>query len=404
MSQNHAVQHQYTLCPYPPLETCHLSALPSPASSWAFAHYYCSHRHTENISPLILDAGCGTGFSTLKLIQANPKARIVAVDLSQPSLEIAQKRLQQAGVSDQQVTWIQADLQTLEYPEHFDFIYCTGVLHHLSDPQAALISLRRHLKPHGLAAFMLYNPHARTEIRAIQTVLHQLWKDPKDLQEGLTLCRTFFRGLPSTHPFRQRFLRDQAIVRRELGEAFALSDAFLVDTYLQVCEQAYDLEQWWQMLNDTGWQLLRFLDEDSWQPARYLPGLPDYWQTLNFRERCRLLDPLRREHNYLFFAGASMTHWERPPIQFDLNTCAQRSPLVHSCILEDGSLSLDNRLGQILQLAPLARPLWEALDGNTPWRKICVSCITGQSMASKQLQQALLDTIQQMYAGYFVWT
>lgn len=403
MSLTQAVQHQYTLCPYPPLEAGELPEILPPASSWTFAHYYCSHRQTDTATPLILDAGCGTGFSTLKLARANPQARIIAIDLSQPSLQLAQQRLRQAGLPQEQVTWIQADLQTLEYPQRFDFIYCTGVLHHLPDPRAALQVLRHHLRPRGLAALMLYNPHARTEIRAIQAILHTLWKNPSDLQEGLTLCRTFFRGLPTNHPLRQRFECDQAIARRELGEAFALSDAFLVDTYLQVCEQNLDLEQWWQLLSETGWQILRFLDEDSWQPAHYFPGLPDYWQPLDFRERCRLVDPLRRDHNYLFFAAASDTAWERPALQLDLKACARRSPLVQSQNLADGSLRLHNRLGQTLELKPLARPLWEALDGQTPWQKIFASCLNRESLPPQALQQALESAMRQICAGYFAW-
>ncbi|PIQ25641.1 hypothetical protein COW36_21605 [bacterium (Candidatus Blackallbacteria) CG17_big_fil_post_rev_8_21_14_2_50_48_46] len=403
MKTTEAVQNQYAACPYPPLETGARPEILPPASSWAFAHYYCHHRQSQNEKPLILDAGCGTGFSTLKLAQANPQAQIVAVDISGPSLALAQQRFVQAGLDPAQIHWHQADLQNLNLNQSFDFIYCTGVLHHLPDPAAALQHLRVQLKTEGLAAIMLYNPHARTEIRAIQQVLHRLWQTPDDLQEGLMLCRTFFQGLPSENPLKQQYLRDRKLIQQELGLAFADSEAFLVDTYLQVCEQEWELAHWWQIFEDQDWKILRFLDEESWKASVYLPGLPDYWLNLGEKERFCLIDLLRRQNNYLFFAGAANTASARQPLALKTNDIPRPSPLVQAIATETDTLRLENRLGQALELAPAAQLLWTEMDGKKSWGTLFQACLAQNPAEPQSGLRGLEHCAEQILASYFAW-
>jgi 2-polyprenyl-3-methyl-5-hydroxy-6-metoxy-1,4-benzoquinol methylase len=402
MSNTPSVQAQYTACPYPPLEAGELPHIRPPAAAWDFVHYYCSHRHAPQ-EPHILDAGCGTGFSTLKLARANPGAKITAVDLSPTSLQLAQQRLKAAGISCENIHFLQADLAQLELQETFDYIYCTGVLHHMPDPTAGLAKLKAHLKPRGLMTLMLYNPHARHEIRALQKILHSLWQNPADLQEGLMLCRTLLHGLPEGHPFKRMYIQHLAVITQELGPAFAHSDAFVVDTYLQVCEQEWELSRWWQELDSAGLQILRFFDEASWEPGQYLKGLPDYYQTLDFRERCCLLDPLRRANNYLFVVGHEAQAWARPALNWRSTDCPSKLPWVQGQVLGDQFLSLENQLGKKLELAPLAHSLWENMDGKTDWGTLLQSCHTISDSQPTEFHQALEHCAQQLLDGYFVW-
>lgn len=402
MFQSPSVEAQYTACPYPPLEAGELPGIHPPAADWAFVYYYCSHRRVTH-RPTILDAGCGTGFSTLKLARANPEAHITAVDISPTSLQLAQERLVQAGIRLENIQFVQADLAQLDLQQHFDYIYCTGVLHHMPNPKAGLASLKAHLRPQGLMTIMLYNPHARQEIRALQQVLHRLWQNPSNLQEGLMLCRTLLYGLPETHPFKRMYAQHQAVLTQELGPGFAQTDAFLVDTYLQICEQEWDLSQWWQSFDHAGFQILRFFDEPSWEPSQYLKGLPDYYQALDFRDRYCLIDPLRRTNNYLFVAGHSEEHWSRPKLQWTPQDKPHKLPWVQSHILADQFLVLENQLGSKLELAPPAQGLWPASEGCSDWESLLQACLKDTQVHGLELRQALEHCIQQFLDGYFVW-
>jgi 2-polyprenyl-3-methyl-5-hydroxy-6-metoxy-1,4-benzoquinol methylase len=60
--------------------------------------YYLHHRRVVDTSnKVILDAGCGTGYKSLVLAEANPGAKIVGIDLSEQSLQLARQRLQHHG-------------------------------------------------------------------------------------------------------------------------------------------------------------------------------------------------------------------------------------------------------------------------------------------------------------------
>lgn len=144
------VREQYERFPFPPLALGALAHVRPPQADAAFARWYVYQRLP--VGPQrILDAGCGTGFSTLKLAEANPEAEIVAIDLSDTSLGIARRRIEAAGLGQGRIHFQREDLQSLTELGKFDYIHSSGVLHHLPDPAAGLRRLRASLAPNGLA-------------------------------------------------------------------------------------------------------------------------------------------------------------------------------------------------------------------------------------------------------------
>jgi len=104
----------------------------------------------------VLDYGCGAGEGGVFL--AKRGARVVAVDVSARSLEIAQKLAQLNGVT------IETRLVTGEGipagDDEFDRIYGNGVLHHVSLDKA-IPELSRVMKPSAIGCFiepLPYNP------------------------------------------------------------------------------------------------------------------------------------------------------------------------------------------------------------------------------------------------------
>ncbi|UFP95858.1 class I SAM-dependent methyltransferase [Gloeobacter morelensis] len=90
------VRAQYDTAPYPriPLHHSH-----SEDTAMLYLHnlitpyYLRNQRVIASAGKRILDAGCGSGFTSLALAQANPGARIVGIDLSERSLAVARERL-----------------------------------------------------------------------------------------------------------------------------------------------------------------------------------------------------------------------------------------------------------------------------------------------------------------------
>jgi SAM-dependent methyltransferase len=109
----------------------------------------------------ILDAGCGSGFSSS--LWLNPswrqggKAEWYGLDISR-AIDVAKERLGRIpGMS-----FIQGDILQLPFREEsFDTIFSEGVLHHTPCTEAALKSLVPLLKPKGEMLFYIYRKKGR---------------------------------------------------------------------------------------------------------------------------------------------------------------------------------------------------------------------------------------------------
>ena len=91
----------------------------------------------------VLDAGCGSGRVTLRLLDRLPAGHVVAVD-GAPSM-VAQAR----EVLDGRATVIQSDLLELELPEPVDAIFSSAVFHWIPDHDRLFRRLFATLRPGG---------------------------------------------------------------------------------------------------------------------------------------------------------------------------------------------------------------------------------------------------------------
>ncbi|MGA7907530.1 MAG: methyltransferase domain-containing protein [Candidatus Sulfotelmatobacter sp.] len=96
---------------------------------------------------VVLDAGCGTGRLTAELLEALPRGRVVAIDLSQNMLNSAREHL--LGQSGNRVRLAAADLLHLPFAGVFDGIVSTAAFHWVLDHDQLFSSLRRALRPGG---------------------------------------------------------------------------------------------------------------------------------------------------------------------------------------------------------------------------------------------------------------
>jgi ubiquinone/menaquinone biosynthesis C-methylase UbiE len=99
----------------------------------------------------LLDVGCGPGTITLELADLVAPGRTVGIDLSEDVLEVARQVQSERGQLN--ATFEQGSVYQLTFPDSsFDVVYAHQVLQHLSDPVAALVEVRRVLRPGGRLA------------------------------------------------------------------------------------------------------------------------------------------------------------------------------------------------------------------------------------------------------------
>lgn len=200
----------------------------------------------------VLVAGCGT-WQAAKHALCHPEARVVGVDLSPTSLEHTEslkRKYELTNLETRQLAIENVD----QLDQRFDYIICTGVLHHLADPDAGLRALRSVLKPEGAMYLMVYAPYGRTGVYMLQEYCRRLGIGTSK-QETTDLIAVL-KMLPQHHPL----LSAQGGSRE-----FPNSDA-LADALLNPRDRSYSVSQLFDFIERNDLRLGRWY----WQ-APYLP-------------------------------------------------------------------------------------------------------------------------------------
>lgn len=85
----------------------------------------------------VADFGCGAGWSAIGIARAYPNARVDGFDLDVPSVEMAQRNVAEAGLTDR-VTVEARDAGDAELAGQYDLVTAFECVHDMSDPVAAL--------------------------------------------------------------------------------------------------------------------------------------------------------------------------------------------------------------------------------------------------------------------------
>ncbi|MGC1812607.1 MAG: methyltransferase domain-containing protein [Solirubrobacterales bacterium] len=91
----------------------------------------------------VMDAGCGSGRVTAKLLERLPNGRVLCVDASEQMIEKAREAL------GDRADYLVADLSELEVPERVDVIFSTATFHWVLDHDRLFSRLHAALKPGG---------------------------------------------------------------------------------------------------------------------------------------------------------------------------------------------------------------------------------------------------------------
>jgi len=97
---------------------------------------------------VVVDLGCGLGWSTLALARAFPEARVTGIDLDTASIEQARRNAAEAGLGER-VTFEVTDAAGLRLDGAVDLVTVFEALHDMADPVGALASVRGLLTPAG---------------------------------------------------------------------------------------------------------------------------------------------------------------------------------------------------------------------------------------------------------------
>ena len=254
MAGSQEVREFYERLPYPPPLTSldeHRAIYSDPQRRRALFHRtWPSERpgaHQE-----ILIAGCGTSQAARYALR-EPDTRVTAIDISETSLLHTRNLQQKYGLENLELH--QLPLESVQQLDRrFDLIVCTGVLHHLPDPDRGLRALRDVLSPSGAMDVMVYASYGRAGIYMLQEYCRMLriGTAADDLRD----LGALLEALPRDHPMAGLLARAKDFRRPE-----AIADALLHPR-----DRAYTVPELYAWLERCGLSLGRWVEQ-----APYLP-------------------------------------------------------------------------------------------------------------------------------------
>ncbi len=114
----------------------------------------------------ILVAGCGTSQAVIHAMR-EPNAQVTGIDVSETSLDHSRKLQRKYRVGNLELRRLAIE-EAERLGDVFDEIVCTGVLHHLTDPDVGLRSLRAVLAHNGAMRVMVYAAYGRAGVYMMQ--------------------------------------------------------------------------------------------------------------------------------------------------------------------------------------------------------------------------------------------
>lgn len=116
--------------------------------------------HSQDV---VLDYGCGPGNDLVGFAVRGKARRVIGMDVSMRALLLARSRLALHGLDPSRVELVQVSDDEPRLPLEtgsVDYLYCEGVLHHTTHPDAILAELARVMRADARGHIMVYNRHS----------------------------------------------------------------------------------------------------------------------------------------------------------------------------------------------------------------------------------------------------
>ncbi|MGK7940255.1 MAG: class I SAM-dependent methyltransferase [Crocosphaera sp.] len=264
----------------------------------ATPYYLRNQKVIETKDKVILDAGCGSGYKALMLAEANPGAKIVGIDISEKSVELARQRLKYHGFNN-------AEFHVLPIEElsslglEFDYINNDEVLYLFPDIVVGLQAMKSVLKPDGIIRTNLHSSlqrHNHFRTQEMFQMMGLMNETPGEMQTKI-VQETFDA------------LKDSIILKRQIWNAEkAKNEEFIHMNYLFIGDKGYTIPEVFAALKSADlefismvkwrqWEILDLFKSEDDLPAFLGMSLPE----ISVEERLHLFELLQPVHRLLDF-------------------------------------------------------------------------------------------------------
>jgi len=272
------------------------------------AEYHLLWPHKEYRPDLdVLVAGCGT-WQAAKYALNHPAAHMVGIDVTPTSIEHTEALKRKYNLTNLKTRQLPVE-NVSDLDQRFDVIICTGVLHHLADPDVGLRALRSVLKSDGAMYLLVYAPYGRVGVCMLEEYCRTLGIGTSK-QELTDLCAVL-KGLPQHHP----------LFAAQGGSREFLDGDLLADALLNPRQRSYSVPQLFDFIERNDLRLGRWYSQAPYLPqcgsiattphAKKLATLPE-------REQYRAMELWRGVmNNHTFVVHRSDVNNDGLKVRFD---------------------------------------------------------------------------------------
>jgi SAM-dependent methyltransferase len=326
----------------------------------------------------ILVAGCGSSQAAAHALR-EPDAHVTGIDVSEASLAHTRALQKEYSLRNLKLHRLAIE-EVAELGQAFDEIVCTGVLHHLPDPDIGLRALRNALKLDGALHAMVYASFGRAGIYMMQQYCRLL--SVRATEEDLGDLAAVVGALADDHPI-------AAVAKR--AKDFRRPDA-LADALLHPQDRAYSVAELYAWLERCGFVFGRWFEQAPYLPqcgaiarlkhAARLAALPAPEQ----HAAVELLRGTMTRHNFIAYRDDRMG--DSQPIRFEGDAWPSYVPLrlpwalcIRERLPEGAAAVLINRAHGYPDLAlpinPAQLRVFAAIDGKRTVGEILRSAAGG---------------------------
>ncbi len=351
-----------------------------------------------------LVAGGGTGDSTIYLAEQlrNFAAEVVYLDVSAASLAVARERAAIRGLTN--IRWVNDSILNLPALGlgAFDYVSCTGVLHHLASTEAGLGILTGALRDDGVILLMLYGRYGRRSVYDMQALLRTYLPADAGIGEKVRLTRQLLAALPASNSF----IRELDKWRREIA-ADGFGDAGLYDLLLHSQDRCFDVPELYRLAGSAGLDLLGFVDRAAaYEPLNLLAPTASqadqraWLASLDLPRRQAIAEQmggdLSAHEFYLGHAGLNRvaTLADEANTLVLLGAMHGKHAEIADGLTPGRTLTLTGRSGTVTVTGtPVNRELFRRMDGVTPLAEIYARVPQAVPQATRDVVQRELEDL-----------
>jgi 2-polyprenyl-3-methyl-5-hydroxy-6-metoxy-1,4-benzoquinol methylase len=203
----------------------------------------------------VLDAGCGTGNTSISLAAQFKDIEFLGLDNSSSSLEKAKLEAEKRGLTNLKFRRWNL-LKPMPSKSKYDIVLCLGVLHHTGNMEKVLINLNKILDDSGVMFLWIYGKHGRYRHSLNMRLLKMLLELKPEPENKINLAMEFATKTEHGQPLIDLIGKTKT---DEMQMNAFKSPVWIADQFLNPHEILIDMEELMQLTRRAEFKISRIL-------------------------------------------------------------------------------------------------------------------------------------------------